>query len=1302
MPISPSRGAITAASGSARFTVRTAFLVMLISLLVLGGWVLNIAVLKKGWPGLAAMPPWTATSLLLAGASLWLLHRNVRASLRRNIGLVCAALAALIGGLFLSESLAEIDLGLDLWLFRDAVLAEGEPYPGRPPPSTAYCLLSAGIALMALHTRMLWLAPLLALQILLISMLALVGYAYGISVLHQIKPYTSMALPTAFSLCTFALGLLSFHSHRCLAWMRHHLAESLMVLRFLPAAFLVLFAIYLLQLKDHWPGIKSDDIGWGLFVAFHIIVFSGLVYGLAKLLNEADAEREAGFAALQESEERFRQLFNASPNGMMMADLEGKITLANRQAEMLLGYAAGQLAGRKLESVLQHQAPERQDGFSEPSAVAFRPEARKNARIMTGLRLDGTEFIAQVEWNPLVTREGEMRLISLADITRRKHVEADRNRFVALANASVEFIGMCDQDFKPFYLNPAGMRMIGLENLEAALRIRVQDVFFPEDRALITYEFFPRIMREGHAEVEIRFRHFQTGEAIWMLFNVFSLHDEYGRASGWATVSRNIHARKTAEEALQRERSLLVSIMQATDFMLAFLDTRFNFVWVNQAYADTCGKQPDEMIGKNHFALYPDTENEAIFRRVRDTGEAVFYKDKPFVFPDQPERGTTYWDWSLTPVKTPGGSVSGLVFSLHETTHFKQAQEALIASEKRLQLALLGSKGGAWEWDLKRDIMTVSDSFRELYGLPPDQPVNVESWLGTVHPNDRERCRSLSQEFISNGKTEFEIEFLILHPQRGLRWLEGIGRLERDAEGRPARAVGIHLDITERKQVEEALRESEERLRLALKATRDVIWDWDIEHDAQRWSEAGAEVFGWREAVEGPQTAGWGLELMHPEDRVRVLSGLRAVLDDPACDHWEDEYRFVRTNGSYVDVLDRGFVIRDDAGKPIRMIGAMLDITERKQTEEKIRQINSELEQRVATRTRELESANLRLKNELTERERAEAETERFFTMSADLICILDADGDVRRVNAAFEAALGYSLGEMHGRPILDFVHPEDLASTKAEMEKLALGFPSIRYENRCRCRKGFYKWLGWTMQPAPDGTLYAIARDITETKLNEERIAASLREKEVLLKEIHHRVKNNLQVIASLLRLQADTLTDPVARDSFLDSQQRVHSMALAHEHLYQSQGLASINMTEYISSLVNSIRRSYGKSVSPVELRVEIANIELDIEQAVPMGLIISELAANSFKYAFAPPADFRSKLWVRLAEDDAGRLILEVGDNGRGIPDTVEVAQPSSMGLHLVQSFVLQLNGHLTVQRRPGAVFSISIPKKKDSHA
>ncbi|MBL1262695.1 MASE1 domain-containing protein [Methylomicrobium sp. RS1] len=219
------------------------------------------------------------------------------------------------------------------------------------------------------------------------------------------------------------------------------------------------------------------------------------------------------------------------------------------------------------------------------------------------------------------------------------------------------------------------------------------------------------------------------------------------------------------------------------------------------------------------------------------------------------------------------------------------------------------------------------------------------------------------------------------------------------------------------------------------------------------------------------------------------------------------------------------------------------------------------------------------------------------------------------------------------------------------------------------------------------------------ELQYSETQLTTSLQEKEALLKEIHHRVKNNLQIITSLLRLQSDQLKDPAARSLFLDSQRRVQSMALIHEQLYQGNELVNIDISVYIRKLVNAIRQAFRQTQSQIAVRIEVPIFTLNIDQALPLGLIVNELVSNVFKYAFpcnasrCPPGE----LWVKMTLEPSGCLTLEVGDSGRGLPDEINIDQPQSMGLQLVHGFVLQLHGRLTVQRHPGTLFRIVIPVK-----
>ncbi len=157
------------------------------------------------------------------------------------------------------------------------------------------------------------------------------------------------------------------------------------------------------------------------------------------------------------------------------------------------------------------------------------------------------------------------------------------------------------------------------------------------------------------------------------------------------------------------------------------------------------------------------------------------------------------------------------------------------------------------------------------------------------------------------------------------------------AVGQEQQIVAIHRDLSEIKRTADELRAIAQRLQLALKATNDVVWDWDIVRDMQQWNMAGTSVFGWTEIVERPGNAQWWVDRVHPGDRQRVHETFFAVVNNPQQDVWHDEYRFLKADGTYADVLDRSYVLRDDQGRAVRMVGAMLDITTGKRAEAALR-----------------------------------------------------------------------------------------------------------------------------------------------------------------------------------------------------------------------------------------------------------------------------------------------------------------------------------------------------------------------------
>jgi two-component sensor histidine kinase len=215
------------------------------------------------------------------------------------------------------------------------------------------------------------------------------------------------------------------------------------------------------------------------------------------------------------------------------------------------------------------------------------------------------------------------------------------------------------------------------------------------------------------------------------------------------------------------------------------------------------------------------------------------------------------------------------------------------------------------------------------------------------------------------------------------------------------------------------------------------------------------------------------------------------------------------------------------------------------------------------------------------------------------------------------------------------------------------------------------------------------------EVERSERALRTSLKEKEVLLKEIHHRVKNNLQVISSLLNLQARYLTDAAAREIFTESQNRVLSIALVHEKLYQSANLSHIDFGEYVLALLEGLLHTYDAHERGIHVAIQVSGVLLPIDLAIPCGLIVNELAINCLKHAF--PAGRAGCIRVRLEEGDGGGLQLEVADDGVGMPPELDPRHTLSLGLDLVFTFAEQIEAVVEIRRDGGTAFRFDFKKE-----
>jgi len=724
---------------------------------------------------------------------------------------------------------------------------------------------------------------------------------------------------------------------------------------------------------------------------------------------------------------------------------------------------------------------------------------------------------------------------------------------------------------------------------------------------------------------------------------------------------------------------------------------------------------------------------------------------------------------------------------------------------------------GSWRLDVCKNELKWSDENHHIFGIPKGTPLTYETFLSAVHPEDREY---VEREWKTGLRGEpYDIEHRIVVEDK-IKWVREKAYLEFDKDGTMISAFGITQDITERKQIEEALRESEKRFRAFVMASSEIVYrvnpDWsEMRYLYGRGFLANTEI----------PSRKWLQEYVLPEDQQHVMSVINEAIRKKST--YKLEHRVRLANGSIGWIFSRAVPIMDPNGEIVEWFGAASDITKRKEAEAKLKETLDNLENLVKKRTSELEKAYNSLKEsekrldeaqrmahignwvwdiatgkeywsdelhrifkrdpqeaapsykeylnyvhpddrdyvdnafkgtingkpyeidhriilangeertvhiqaevvfdnknipiqtkgivqDITERKKAEENIQYLANIvesTTDAVVTISLDSIVTSWNKGAEQIFGYTAEEILGKKV-SILEPDNLrGEIKQLVENVMQGEKVKHYESSRLKKDGTIIIVSGTLFPVFDtsGKLVAISvivRDITDIKRGEE----ALKNLEIIRKkEIHHRIKNNLQVISSLLDLQAEKfnnrecINDSEVLEAFRESQDRVMSIAFIHEELHEGRGEDALNFSLYLQRLLQNLFQTYRFGNTEICLNLDLEeNIFFGMDTAVPLGIIVNELISNSLKYAFSgrKTGEIQIKLFNRATSKDLNikeeltgkctRYTLIVSDNGVGIPEKIDFENSDTLGLQLVNLLVDQLDGTLELKRDKGTEF------------
>ena len=867
--------------------------------------------------------------------------------------------------------------------------------------------------------------------------------------------------------------------------LRAQLDEQLRDLPFILYLPAVLYAAYFGRLRAALLATTlSLLLGWYLFtpprntfvkgtandvIRAILFVSSGIaIGGMSEVVFRS--RREA-----RRSAQRFNSTFENAAFGMAKVSLGGACTRVNQRLCTILDRTHEELLGRDWISLL---SPEDREHAAERFRRLLAGESETESAEQRFSGSGGAVLCLSVTTSVHRDEDGspEYFILSAEDITARKQAQEHAKHLAAIVEATPDFVAIARlEDGCITYLNHAGRRLLGLEDVADVTHIPQSQLFPPRVRKVMEEEWLPAALRNGAAAAEGALLT-ADGEEIPASFSLVVHKEADGTPHSVSTIARDMSESKRTERRIQESEERLRLALSAGRMGAWDWDLSSDQVVWSDGLGHLSGL--DETQRPRTFSAFVDLIHPDDRDRVREAVERALredaYYDVEFRIATPSgmrwalRRGRVLRDESGRPVRMLGVGA--------DISERKRIDEALRSSSERLAMALEAAAMVAWEWIPHTNDTHLTGDVQRVVGSDAAR-LQAKKFLALVHPEDRDGVQRARQRCLEQGG-DYAAEFRLVHPDGSVRWVSDRGHRVQ-AAGQSRRMLGILVDITERKRTEEELRASEERLRLAQAASGIGIWDWDLGSGKMAWSPEIYGFLGLQPASAEPSLATWS-QFIHPEDRAAAVESVIHALR--TCESFNTEFRVLTASGGVRWLLALGKVFADSSGAAERLAGVNLDISERKQ---------AEVELRRAEQQRRLITDSLPV-----------------------LISYVDAEGRYQFNNKTYEVWFGNNAAHVHGRRVQDVIGEAAYRTIEPHLQAALRGEPQT-FEALLPYRHVGTRHVQAQYVPdrAEDGTVrgyFALIEDITERK----RLERSLRDSEERYRSIVEAAAEGIWII--------------------------------------------------------------------------------------------------------------------------------------------------------------------------------------------